>query len=160
MVRLRQAVFDADKNNANVEPALQKLRQYVYGHMNTDLSGGNEAIKLPIQLTFSYDRAVVVEKDRVVQTNAKVAADAQKFCEQKLSTGFFGATRVACIEQYTAEHGVKENPVSLEYYTFNFISPYWTFDFAGVSILTSAFLLLLLAIKVVGRSVKKHKFSI
>jgi hypothetical protein len=156
MVRLRQAVFDADKNNQNVEPALSKLRQYVYAHMNTDLNGGNDAIKLPIQLTYSYDRAVVAEKDRVVKTNASVATDAQKYCEEKLSHGFLGATRVACIEQYTAEHGVKENPILIEYYTFNFVSPTWTFDLAGWSIIFSVLLLIATIALFISRSARKR----
>jgi hypothetical protein len=41
MIGLRNDVYAADKANANIEGALDKLRAYVYGHMNTNLSTGN-----------------------------------------------------------------------------------------------------------------------
>lgn len=48
MIVLRDAVYAADKNDGNTEQALQKLRAYVYGHMNTDLAAGPNAVHPPI----------------------------------------------------------------------------------------------------------------
>src|SRR5437868_7767644 len=56
MVRLRNAVYTADKNGTNVEQSLQNLRAYVQTHMNTDLSDGNTGVYPPIQLKYTYER--------------------------------------------------------------------------------------------------------
>jgi hypothetical protein len=45
MVKLRDSVYAADKNNGDVNAALNNLRQYVFAHMNTNLSSGNNNIK-------------------------------------------------------------------------------------------------------------------
>ena len=56
MINLRDEVYAADKNNGDVNTALKNLRQYVYSHMNTDLSSGGNSIKPPIQLKYTYQR--------------------------------------------------------------------------------------------------------
>src|SRR5487761_1522488 len=58
MIQLRNAVYQADKSSSNVEVALQNLREYVYGHMNTALAAGPTAVPPPIQLKYTYDRLV------------------------------------------------------------------------------------------------------
>src|SRR5690348_18457865 len=57
MVYLRNQLYAADKNNGDVNQALNNLRSYVYSHMNTDLSAGNNGIKPPIQLKYKIGRA-------------------------------------------------------------------------------------------------------
>ena len=58
MIRLRNAVYTADKNNIDVQGALQKLQAYVTTHMNTNLSAGQGAVYPPIQLKYTYDSLV------------------------------------------------------------------------------------------------------
>jgi len=48
MVELRDEVYKVDQNNGDVEGALQKLRAFVYGHMNTELST-SDGVYPPIQ---------------------------------------------------------------------------------------------------------------
>lgn len=49
-LELRDNVVAVDKQNGDIEAALRELRTFVYGHMNTNLSSGPNAIKPPIQL--------------------------------------------------------------------------------------------------------------
>ena len=137
MVRLRQAVFDADKNNTDVAAALAELRDHVYGHMNTDLNASKGVVGLPLQLKYSFERAQAAEKKRVIEANAQVSLDAQKQCEAENPNGFSGGGRVSCNEEYVATYGVKETPVPEEAYTFNFASPTWSPDLAGWAIVVA-----------------------
>jgi hypothetical protein len=51
MIELREQVFQADKEDGDVESALRELRSFVYGHMHTELSSGNNPVKPPIVST-------------------------------------------------------------------------------------------------------------
>lgn len=59
MTELRDQVYVADKNDGNVEGALQDLRSHVTSHMNTNLSSGHNSVYPPIQLKYTYQRLVV-----------------------------------------------------------------------------------------------------
>ncbi len=146
MIRLRNEVTKADKDNGDVEKALRNLREFVYVHMNTNLSSGNNAIKPPIQLKYRYDRLVQSEKDRVSTSNAKIYSDAQAFCEKTVPEGLSGRGRVPCIQDYVGSHGSKELPVPDALYKFDFVSPSWSPDLAGWSLIISILFFILFAI--------------
>jgi len=152
MVELRQAVYTADEQNKDVEGALQRLRSFVYGHMNTDLSAGDEAVYPPIQLKYTYQRLQEAEKARVQQDSSAIYTEAQAYCEQQNATDFSGRNRVPCIEQYVSQRGVKEKTIPDAMYKFDFVSPSWSPDLAGFSVVFAViFLILLLARIVLGR---------
>jgi hypothetical protein len=160
MIVLRTKVYDADKNGVGVERALDNLRKYVYSHMNTDLSSGGNAIKPPIQLKYTYERLTAVEKSRVDQQNQNVYTDAQYYCEQQNSTAFSGRTRVPCIQDYVTTHTAKANTVPPALYKFDFISPAWSPDLAGWSLVVTAvfFILFLTSLameKMIGFKLEK-----
>lgn len=136
MIQLRSAVYAADKNGQNVEGALNNLRHYVYGHMNTNLSSGGNAITPPIQLKYSYDRLVNTEQQRVNQANDKIYRQAQAYCEKTQP----GKYRQVCFQQYTDRHNVKADVVPAALYQFDFISPAWSPDLAGWSLVLSSLL--------------------
>jgi hypothetical protein len=140
MIELRQAVFTADEQNGDVEGALRKLREYVYGHMHTQLAIGDTAIRPPIQLKYRYERLLAAEKDRVSQANAKIYTDAQADCERRYPKGLSGSGRIPCIQEYVATHGEKERPIAKELYQFDFVSPTWSPDLAGWSLVLMALL--------------------
>lgn len=140
MLKLRDDVFKADKESGDVETALRKLREHVYGHMNTDLTTQN-GIKPPIQLQYRYDRLVTAEKNRVADVNSKVYTDAQTVCERINPTSFSGGGRVACIQDYVSKHGAKEQPIPDVLYKFDFVSPRWSFDLAGWSLIAAVLFL-------------------
>lgn len=135
MIELREAVFVADEQNGDVEKALRELREYVHGHMHTQLAVGDTAIKPPIQLKHRYERLLSTEKERVSQANAKIYTEAQADCERRFPAGLSGSGRIPCIQEYVASHGVKEQPIPKELYQFDFVSPVWSPDLAGWSLI-------------------------
>jgi hypothetical protein len=147
MIKLRDAVSQTDQQNGNVEVALKNLREYVYAHMNTALASGPNAIKPPLQLKYTYDRLVKAEQDRVAAVNANVYNDAQNSCEAQFPGSFSGGPRVPCISAYVASHGAKEQPTPDALYKFDFVSPTWTPDLAGWSLLASIVLLFLFLLR-------------
>jgi hypothetical protein len=134
MIRLRDAVFVADEQNGDVEKALQELRKYVHGHMHTQLAVGETAIRPPVQLKYRYERLLAAEKDRVSKANASIYTAAQAECERRFPAGLSGSGRIPCIQEYVASHGTKEQPIPKELYQFDFVSPVWSPDLAGWSL--------------------------
>jgi preprotein translocase subunit SecF len=104
MIKLRDQVYVVDKNNGDVNAALNELRSYVHGHMNTNLSSGGNSIKPPIQLKHTYER---------LQAQAE------------------------------ANRKEGEAPVTIPsaLYKFDFVSPTWSPDLAGWSLVLSVLLL-------------------
>jgi len=145
MVKLRDAVYAADKSGQGVDTALNNLRQYIYGHMNTNPASGADAVYPPIQLKYTYDRLVAAENSRVAAVNTQVYTDAQHYCEQLYPGSFSGGPRVPCITDYVNSHGIKSQTIPDGLYKFSFISPRWSPDLAGWSELL-AILSFLLAI--------------
>lgn len=146
MIELRQAVFDADKHNTNVEGALQALREHVHSHMNTNLSRG-DGIYPPLQLTHTYQRLQQAEQQRLQTQNAALYTQAQEYCEQQNPQGFSGGGRVPCIQQYVSERGQTVRQIPDALYKFNFVSPSWSPDLAGWTKLLAFVSLLLFAIR-------------
>jgi hypothetical protein len=138
MVTLRNEVYAADKDNKDVNAALNKLRGYVYGHMNTNLSSGNNNIKPPIQLKYTYQRLYDGQLSQVEQANQQIYTDAQNYC-QSINNAYFGTTRVPCVQNYVINHGVKAADIKIPagLYQFDFISPSWSPDLAGWSLVIS-----------------------
>jgi hypothetical protein len=149
MVELRQEVYAADEANGDVEGALQKLRTHVYSHMNTNLSSGS-GVYPPIQLKYTYQRLQQAEKQRVTQDSAQIYTDAQIYCEQQNPGGFSGRGRIPCIEEYVSAHTVKETSIPDAMYKFNFVSPRWSPDLAGYSLLASMLLLAALILRILA----------
>ncbi len=148
MVQLREAVYVADKAGGDIETALQGLRSHVHSHMNTGLATG-DSVYPPIQLKHTYQRLQQVEKDRVKKTNAQVYTAAQGYCEQQHPDSFSGSSRVPCIEQYVSEHNAQEREVPSAMYKFDFVSPNWSPDTAGYSMVASTILFITLVVRLV-----------
>lgn len=138
MVKLRTAVYTADRDNTDVNGALRSLQAYVTAHMNTSLSSGPNAVYPPIQLKYTYDR--LVQAQEASQNGGALYTEAQAYCEQQDSTDFSGHNRVPCIEQYVQSHGGTQTPANIpdSLYEFSFLSPRWSPDLAGWSLLVAA----------------------
>lgn len=159
MVKLRQAVFNADKQNGDINGALNNLRKYVYGHMNTNLRTGSTSSEPPIQLVNQFNRDVDAERARMVAMGSadKVYVDAQTICEKQ---GIPIVERAQCIQEYVTKNGKGIPQLKLpakEVYTFDFASPMWSPDLAGLSIIaTIIFGLLLISRFATGFIIKKY----
>lgn len=138
MLQLREAVYTADKNNTDVERPLKALQAYVTSHMNTDLSSGQTTVYPPVQLKYTYERLVQANKDKFAAANTQLYSDAQRICEQQNPTDFSGRNRIPCIEQYVTTNSAQKAPIVHEsLYKFAFVSPRWSPDLAGWSIVVS-----------------------
>jgi len=151
MIRLRTAVYAADKNNGDIKGTLQKLQAYVTTHMNTNLSAGQGAVYPPIQLKYTYDRLVQAESDAAAASNTQLYTQAQNYCQTQIPTGFSGRGRVPCIEQYVQSHDTSLPTIPDALYKFDFVSPVWSPDFAGWSLLFAIFTWVALIVVMVAR---------
>lgn len=159
MIELRDAVYAADEQNGDVEAALRELRQFVYGHMNTNLRQGTTSSEPPIQLVGRYNRAVAAEQARVAALGGsnQVYVAAQKECE---NPNVPLTVRAQCVQDYVTRNGTGVAEVKLppkDIYTFDFASPRWSADLAGWSIVASGlFAVLLLGRIVYGKYMKSY----
>lgn len=152
MAELRDAVYTADKDNGDVQTALNSLQAYVTAHMNTSLSTGGTAVYPPIQLQYTYQRLVQQQSAAQLSANGDLYTQAQAYCQSLNSTDFSGRNRVPCIEQYVQDHGVKlstTSAISPSLYQFDFVAPKWSPDLAGWSLM----LAVLFALLTVGKFV-------
>lgn len=142
MIKLRDAVYEADEKNGDVNTALNNLRRYVHSHMNTDLSSGGNAIKPPIQLRYTYERLVAEAEKKA--NDGDLYTEAAEYCQQRIpaSVSVSGRSRIACVQEYILSHGGRPAPeIPTALYQFDFISPAWSPDLAGWSLVVSALLL-------------------
>lgn len=138
MTQLRDAVYTADKNNGDVNIALNNLRTYVYSHMNTNLSSGKNNIKPPIQLQYTYQRLYEAKLNQVQSANQQVYLDAQFYCHTHADQNSVLAQN-NCIKNYAVAHGVGGADINIPpgLYQFDFVSPTWSPDLAGWSLIAS-----------------------
>lgn len=151
-VRLREQVLEVDKQNGDIEAALRELRSYIYSHMNTSLASSTSAYP-PIQLKYRYERLVKAEQARVDAANKgnTVYNDAQVYCEKTQPQSFYGAGRLGCIQSYIDSHPagavVTANQIPDSLYKFDFVSPVWSPDLAGWSLVLGGICLLLFVVR-------------
>ena len=155
MIELKQAVYVADEQNGDIEAALRELRDFVTSHMNTQMRGP-DASEPPIQLVNQFNRLVQAEQARLASQDAsQVYRAAQQACE----TGTIPLTaRAQCIQEYVLANGGQIAESSLppkELYTFDFASPRWSPDLAGIALALALLSAVLLVVRlIVGRMAK------
>ena len=157
MVKLRQAVYTADKQNGDINKALNDLRKYVYGHMNTNLRTGTTTTEPPVQLVNQFNRDVAAERQRIATLGSadKVYVDAQTKCEK---AGVPIPERAACIQDYVTKNGKGIPQLNLppkEFYTFDFASPIWSPDIAGFSLLVTIILGIAILVRLISGAILK-----
>lgn len=133
------ALMAVDQAGGDVQTALNDLRQYIYAHMNTEIGGPN-GIYPPIQLSGTYGRLKTAEAQRVKEVNDNLYNEAQEYCERTGNQGFSGRNRLDCINSYIDQNGAKPQEIEEAFYKYDFVSPRWSPDLAGFSLL--AFLIL------------------
>jgi hypothetical protein len=159
MIKLRSAVYAADKSNGNVESALEQLQAYVTTHMNTNLDSGNGTVYPPIQLKYTYQRLLQAQSQAAATTNTQLYTEAQTYCQQQDSVDFSGRNRVPCIEQYVQTHDTQLPTIPAALYEFSFISPSWSPDLAGWSLLAASFSAVMLIVSLLAKLWFRHYVS-
>jgi hypothetical protein len=147
-LRLRDEVLETDRQNGDVEAALRELREYVHGHMNTDLGSGPTAIRPPVQLKYRYERLAKAEEERVATQQEKIYQQAQADCERRFPEGLSGRNRIPCIEEYVSARQVERKDIPEDLYKFDFASPRWSLDTAGISLMIAALFMLLFVVRI------------
>lgn len=152
MITLREAVYTADQQNDDINTALNTLREYVHSHMNTSSEAS-------IQLVSLFDRAVRAEQARVIALGStnQVYIDAQQECE---ISSLPLTVRAQCMQDYITTHGGGVPQLNLppkEAYIFDFVSPFWSPDLAGLSVVATVLIgLILIARLILGLFIKKY----
>jgi len=162
MEQLKQAVYTADKDDGNVQQALDNLQAYVTANMNTNLSTGAGSVYPPIQLEYTYLRLAKAQDQSVLAADKGLYTEAEDYCQQLDPTDFSGHNRVPCIEEYVTSHGAKIAPIPAALYEFDFISPTWSPDLAGWTLLITIFWLIVtvfLSLLQLGRKYLKDLMS-
>jgi hypothetical protein len=154
MLRLRQAVLDADTQNTDATQPLAELQAFVTSHMNTKLPrlGDQPAI----QLKNKYDVLIKTEQDRVSAARQTQGQEATTYCEQTVVGGFL-SVRAQCVADYTATRPITEQMIIPDLYRYNFASPAWSPDVAGLSlvvfVIAAGFLMLSVVARIIARLV-------
>ena len=159
MIKLRSAVYAADKSNGNVEQALEQLQAYVTTHMNTNLDSGNGTVYPPIQLKYTYQRLLQAQSQAAAAANTQLYTEAQTYCQQQDSVDFSGRNRVPCIEQYVQTHDTQLPTIPASLYEFSFISPSWSSDLAGWSLLAASLSAVLFVVSLLAKLWFRHYVS-
>lgn len=144
MLDLREAVFKADESGTGLNESLSELQQYVTTHMNTALPklGDEKAI----QLKSTYDRLVSAEAARVSAERVKITNEATAHCEASLPSVKL-TERARCVQEYVEARPVSSVAIPKELYTFDFVSPFWAPDTAGLLIVGFIFFSVVLIIR-------------
>lgn len=111
---------------------MRNLRQYIYGHMNTSLSSGPNAVHPPIQLKYTYERLQQAQESVLGRGNSSLYTEAQDYCDSQTT---IGSEVITCIQQYAASHGGQLTPIPDGLYKFDFTAAKWSPDLAGWSLL-------------------------
>jgi len=157
MVKLRNAVYETDKNNGDVRGALTDLQHYVVSHMNTDLTPGRSAVYPPIQLKYTYERLQAAANKPV--SSEQLYNDAQVHCEKLNPTDFSGRNRVPCIQEYVKTNQASATPKQIpdSLYKFDFVSPAWSPDTAGWSLVSTVLLVVLAVVSTLLRRSSRRR---
>lgn len=169
MMQLRDAVEKADKkgDNALIQKRLAELQHHVSAHMNTSLGNG---VYLENEYNRDREAALSAAADST-NPNAEVYKQASVECRARWqgSVSSFRNDYVTCVQERVKALGVTEYPNAgmklpkAEWYHYNFASPLWSFDLAGLSVLlcviVASVIVLRLISLVVLRLLLKHRFK-
>ena len=149
MIQRRTAVLNADKaGDANVTQArLYDLQRYTASHMNADTGG----VYLEHQYKRDTEKAVKESIGNVPDGNISQKVD--KICQQRFPGYSFQYTQ--CFKAEAEKYPSAPTDDQIKYpntalYKNEFLSPIWSPDFAGFSLLACAFIILLIGLRLLG----------
>jgi len=144
MIERREAVFAADKvgDNEKIQSRLYDLQRYVSAHMNTDMGKG-------IYLEESYKRDVQIAYTKASSEN-NIYKKAQEVCAPQFTS--WSQAYVQCTIGELAKYPASDN-LKLPHadaYLHVFVSPLWSSDFAGWSMLVCIVILTMIIVRFIG----------
>lgn len=165
MVERRAAVLSADTagDDRTTVARLYDLQRYVSDHMNTDMGTG-------LYLATSYKKAVQVAYDKAssdTNPNGNIYKKVQDVCAPRFTR--WSEAYVQCTSSELAKYPAASNlidAVQLPHastYLHDFLSPLWSPDFAGWSVLVCIALGLMIIARIIGliilRIVLHHRYK-
>lgn len=155
MIERRDAVLTADQEGdlETITSRLYDLQRYVSGHMNTDLGRG-----VYLEASFNRDLAAWQETQYGdYNPNGNVYKKAVEACGGRFSS--WSTAYVLCVsselDKYPPADGSasEANRPREETYIYSYVSPFWSPDFAGWSVLICLVLIILIVVRVLARGV-------
>lgn len=151
MIRRRDAVLAADKTGdpSITQDRLYELQRYASSHMNSDTG----VLYLEDQYKRDTQKAIDAAS-RDDNPNGNVLALADAACKQRYPG--YSQAYVACVAEEQAKYPPSPELVqaatlpSAALYRYGFVSPLWTPDFAGFSVLVCLTLILMMIIRLVS----------
>lgn len=164
MIQRRDGVIAADKqgDENTTRNRIIELQHYVAGHMNT---GGND-----VYLASQYERdkaKLIQEASQGNESGEVINAKVDAICKPQFSS--YNQGYVDCFAREYAKYAPGSDPVSQvkmpdpDRYRMVFASPFWSPDFAGLSLLICGAIVLLIVVRLIGlvvlRILLKTKYS-
>lgn len=157
MTERRAAVLTADEegNEQIIIERLYDLQRYVSSHMNADLGRG-------VYLEKSYTRDIQKWQETYYgeqNPNGNIYQKAQEVCAPKFNR--WSAAYVQCTTDELAKYPAAADPTSdtskprQEAYIYAYVSPMWSPDFAGWSVLLALFIILVIVVRLIGLGILK-----
>ena len=161
MVERRESVEHADKAGdiVNLQQRLYDLQRYVSTHMNADPG------KIALDHTYKqmYDRKLKEFEEEIKnQSNNDTVSKVRAVCDARARQGGYGRATtqadpryVSCIneewEKYPAAKvaNLQFEAPSTEPYYHTFVSPIWSADYAGWSLLVTIFIAMIIVMRLV-----------
>lgn len=152
MIERRNLVKQADEQQGDVQAALVELQRYVSSHMNTDM--GDKGIYLEKTYQRAYDRAVQEGlQDDSATRSLYDAADAACHATFNRTQSFPAYTQ--CVAEKLAGQTAND-PLSnaripsVDLYRYNFVSPVWSLDAAGIWLAITVVLGVMLVLRIIS----------
>lgn len=167
MVERRESVENADKAGdiVNLQQRLYDLQRYVSTHMNADPG------RIALDHTYKrmYDRKLKEFEEEIKnQSNNDTVSKVRAVCDARAQQGGYGRFTtqadpryINCINEEWAKYpaakatSLQFEAPSTEPYYHTFVSPIWSADFAGWSLLVTIFIAMIIVMRLVILGVLK-----
>lgn len=161
MVERRESVENADKAGdiVNLQQRLYDLQRYVSTHMNADPG------KIALDHTYKqmYDRKLKEFEEEIKnQSNNDTVSKVRAVCDARAQQGGYGRFTtqadpryINCINEEWAKYpaakvtNLQFEAPSTEPYYHTFVSPIWSADYAGWSLLVTIFIAMIIVMRLV-----------
>lgn len=159
MIQRREAVMEADKGTdpSVTQTRLYDLQRYVAAHMNADMG----TIYLENQYKRDSQKVIDAASDDG-NPNGNVFKKAQEVCAPKYANlGHYSQAYQQCVISELDSFSPSGDPASsvtlpkADQYRFSFVSPLWSPDFAGFSVLVCLVIVALIVTRLIALGILK-----
>ncbi|MDB5176566.1 MAG: hypothetical protein JWN75_234 [Candidatus Saccharibacteria bacterium] len=151
MVERRDAVLAADKDGDAmvIQTRLYDLQRYVSSHMNADMGS------IYLESQYKRDSQKIIDAASADgNPNGNIYKKAQDVCAPRFKG--YSQAYLQCTLDYLAQYAPANNPTSAvtlpraDTYRHSFISPLWSPDFAGWTVLIALLIIVMIVARLIG----------